>query len=90
MSLEEPSASIELWSVINVGDEIELEADLIEEGRVKLHGNRFYKVLAKTDAQGESHFAAFTVQSEVDDQLIKVAPAFVCNYRTNPHRTPLA
>lgn len=90
MSLEDPSESVELWSIINVGDDIELEADLIEEGSVKLHGKRFYKVLAKTDAQGQSHFAAFTVQSEVDDQLIKVAPAFVCNYRVNPHRTPLA
>lgn len=83
MSCEDVNSTTELWSSLNPGDEIELEADLIEEGVTKLHGGRFYRVLTKIDSQGESHFAAFVVQSEVTDELIQVSPAFICNYRVN-------
>lgn len=83
MSCEDVNSSTELWASINAGDEIELEADLIEEGVAKLHSGRFYRVLTKIDSQGESHFAAFIVQSEVTDELVQVSPAFICNYRVN-------
>ncbi|HSG03552.1 MAG TPA: hypothetical protein VLA39_07440 [Marinobacterium sp.] len=83
MTFEDPNSNTELWTCINAGDEIELEADLIVGGVTKLHGGRFYRVLAKTDSQGESHFTAFVVQSEITDELLQVAPAFVCNYRVN-------
>lgn len=82
---EDLNTVTELWSLINVGDEIQLEADLLGGGKaVLLEAGHFYPVLAKTNTQGSAHFDAFIVESNLTSQLVAVSPAFVSNYQINP------
>lgn len=74
------NSTTELWAAINVGDMIQIEADLIEEGVTILSCNRFYKVLAKIDRQNDAYFDAFVVQSNFTEQLINLSPAFITSY----------
>lgn len=79
--IEDPNSTTELWSSISVGDQIQLEADLLDEERKLLSKNRFYTVLAKVDTQGNAYFDAFVVESDEQQRLVHVSPAFVCNYK---------
>jgi len=84
---EDPNSTTELWSLIAVGDEIQLEADLIEKGEVLLEKSKLYTVLAKVDTQGEAYFDAFVVQSDLSGELVHVSPAFVSNYAKAAQQT---
>ena len=77
---EDPNSTTALWSAISVGDQIQLEADLLEQGVKRLSKSKFYTVLAKVDSQGEAYFDAFIVESDLVDELVHVSPAFICNY----------
>ena len=83
--VEDPNSTTALWSAINVGDQIQLEADLIEQGVKRLSKSKLYTVLAKVDSQGEAYFDAFVVESDFVDELVHVSPAFVCNYNKADH-----
>lgn len=78
--VDDLNSTTELWAAIQVGDQIQLEADLIEEGVVLLSGDRYYLVLAKIDKHEEAYFDAFVVQSNLADKLINISPAFVSSY----------
>lgn len=78
---EDPNSMTELWSAIGVGDQIELEADLIEEEVKLLTKGIFYTVLAKVDSKGDAYFDAFVVESDLTETLVNVSPAFVSNYK---------
>lgn len=78
--VEDPNSTTELWSLIAVGDQIQLEADLQVNEELLLKRSTLYTVLAKTDQQGDAYFDAFIVQSELNGQLVPVSPAFVSDY----------
>jgi len=78
--VDDLNSTTELWAAIQVGDQIQLEADLIEEGAVVLSSDRFYSVLAKIDKHEEAYFDAFVVQSNIADKLVNISPAFVSSY----------
>ena len=82
---EDPNSTTALWAAINVGDQIQLEADLIEQGVRRLSKSKFYTVLAKVDSQGGAYFDAFVVESDLVNELVHVSPAFVCNYNKADH-----
>lgn len=77
-----------LWAVISIGDLIQVEADVEEEGVTLLKHSKKYTVLSKVDSNGESHFDAFVVESELPGRLVYLSPAFVADY-TSRDRPPI-
>lgn len=84
---EDPNSTTALWSAIEVGDSIQLEADLIEQGVKCLNRSTPYTVLAKVDSQGGAYFDAFVVESDLISGLVHVSPAFISNYN-KPDEAP--
>ena len=80
VSTDELIAAELLWSGINVGDSIELEADIVREGEVLLSAGRAYQVVAKHGRDNGAQFDAFYVQTEERGELVAVSPAFIANY----------
>ncbi|BBB29922.1 hypothetical protein [Neptunomonas japonica] len=70
------------WYSLLEGDQIVLDADYYEEGKLILRKGLAYEVLAKTERDISD--IAFIVQSDVTDQLISVHPFLVGNYLISP------
>ncbi|KEA61865.1 hypothetical protein ADIMK_4012 [Marinobacterium lacunae] len=79
--------SLALWQLIQVGDLIQVEANLLsDEGRPQLRSNRYYEVVAKSD--GSNGHYGFYVQSDLTNEVIEVFAGFVMDYQraaTPPH-----
>jgi len=72
--------SLALWQSIQIGDLIQVEANLLsDEGSPQLRSNRYYEVIGKSD--GANGHYCFFVQSDLTDEVVEVFPGFVQDYR---------
>lgn len=79
--IDDLNAVHELWSAIQVGDQISLEADLEIDGQCVLRAAHRYTVVAKTDStESGVQFDAFYVESPITGALVPVSPAFIGSY----------
>mgnify|MGYP000542204392 CR=1 FL=1 len=67
-----------IWHEISVGDGIMLEADLEEDGDIKLFANKEYQVLAKCDFGSGAQ--VFAVNGEEGEEIIYLHPFLICSY----------
>ena len=72
--------SLSLWQLIQLGDSVRLEADLVVEGKTLLSVRRYYEVIGKSSP--EDAFHCLYVQSDLTGEVVELFPGFIADYRS--------
>ncbi len=70
-----------LWNLIQVGDLVALEADLIIDHRLQLRRDHYYLVISKADAAAIR--PVLYVESDLTGELVEVYPGFISDYKSS-------
>jgi len=68
-----------MWNLIQVGDLVSLEADLIVNQTLQLQRDHYYLVISKAEAGAVR--PVFYVESDLTGELVEVYPGFISDYK---------